>query len=411
MLSKTKLTDAVVARAALPPGRSEAVIWDTEVTGFGLRLRGGARTYIVAYRPAGLGRAVNTKRIRLGTPETIRTVADARKLAFATLGKVAAGGDPSKDRAEEKRRDKARVSKLLDRYEADLKRRNYVAWKMVLSVLRRRLKKHAEKDIAQLKGTDFAAIIEALERAGMQGAADEFRSRCRAFLAFCQVKAKVIDSNPLYGYRRQRATRSDRLTKQRHGRALSDNEIVRVWNAAKKGTVFGRFVRFLIITGCRRGEGAGLERKMVDRTDPKKVVINLPATFVKQGRGHTIGVSKQLDALFAICPVDSRSDLMFPSARTGGPMSGWNKMTAALVKDSGVDFTFHDLRRTFRTGLSHLGIDTETAELSLGHARENLIEIYDRDNGAERVRAAFEAWSTHVDRVIQGAKASPGAFG
>nr|WP_031215818.1 tyrosine-type recombinase/integrase [Mesorhizobium sp. LSHC424B00] len=300
------------------------------------------------------------------------------------------------------------MSVLLDRYEADLKRRKYVAWKMVMSLLRRRLKKHAEKDIAELKGTDFAAIVETLERTGMQGAADEFRSRCRAFLAFCQVKAKVIDANPLYGYRRQRATRSDRLAKTKHGRALSDDELVRVWNAALPATVFGRFVRFLILTGCRRGEGAGLERKMLDRRNPKAVAVNLPATFVKQGRGHTLGVSKQLDALFALCPVDSRSDLMFPSARTGGLMSGWNKMTAALVKESGVDFTFHDLRRTFRTGLSRLGIDTETAELSLGHARENLIEIYDRDNGADRVRTAFEAWSSHVDRVVSAAPA--GAF-
>ncbi|CDX62887.1 conserved hypothetical protein [Mesorhizobium plurifarium] len=411
MLSKTKLTDAVVARAELPPGKSEAVIWDTEVTGFGLRLRAGVRTYIVSYRPAGQGRAANSKRIKLGTPETIKTAADARKLAFATLGKVAAGGDPAKDRAEEKRRDKARVSMLLDRYEADLKRRNYVAHKMVMSLLRRRLKKHADKDIAELKGTDFAAIIEALERAGMQGAADEFRSRCRAFLAFCQVKAKVINTNPLYGYRRQRATRSDRLAKKQHGRALSDDELVRVWNAAKPDTVFGRFVRFLILTGCRRGEGAGLERTMLDRRDPKKVVINLPATFVKQGRGHTIGVSDQLAAVLDLCPVDSRSDLMFPSARTGGPMSGWNKMTAALVKDSGVDFSFHDLRRTFRTGLSRLGIDTETAELALGHARENLIEIYDRDSGAERVRTAFEAWSNHVDTIVKAAQSSVGAFG
>ncbi|MER8536065.1 tyrosine-type recombinase/integrase [Mesorhizobium sp. M1005] len=324
---------------------------------------------------------------------------------------MAAGGDPAKDRAEEKRRDKARVSTLLDRYEADLKRRNYVAHKMVMSLLRRRLKKHADKDIAELKGTDFAAVIEALERAGMQGAADEFRSRCRAFLAFCQVKAKVIDTNPLYGYRRQRATRSDRLATKQHGRALPDDELVKVWNAAKPETVFGRFVRFLILTGCRRGEGAGLERKMVDRTDPKDAAINLPAIFVKQGRGHSIGVAKQLDALFALCPVDARSDLMFPSMRTGGAMSGWNKMTAALVKDSGVDFSFHDLRRTFRTGLSRLGIDTETAELALGHARENLIEIYDRDNGAERVRTAFEAWSNHVDRVVRAAQAATGAFG
>lgn len=81
-------------------------------------------------------------------------------------------------------------------------------------------------------------------------------------------------------------------------------------------------------------------------------------------------------------------------------MSGWNKMLARLVKDSGVKFTLHDLRRSFRTGLSQIGIDTETAELALGHAREHLVEIYDRTNGSARVRAAFHAWSWHIESLI-----------
>ena len=42
--SKVKLTDAFVARATIPNGKIEAVIWDAEVTGFGLRLRGDAVT-------------------------------------------------------------------------------------------------------------------------------------------------------------------------------------------------------------------------------------------------------------------------------------------------------------------------------------------------------------------------------
>jgi hypothetical protein len=41
--------------------------------------------------------------VKLGTPETIKTAAEARKRARAALGTVAAGGDPAADRAELKR--------------------------------------------------------------------------------------------------------------------------------------------------------------------------------------------------------------------------------------------------------------------------------------------------------------------
>lgn len=405
MLSKVKLTDAVVSRAELPEGKAEHMVWDTDVSGFGLRLRGETKSYIIAYRPAGQGRSANMKRVKIGSPETIKTAAEARKIAFAMLGKVAAGGDPAKDRAEEKRRAKSRVADLLDRYEEDLERRNYVAKGMVMNLLRRELKKYADRDIAELKGADYASVIESLERRGLSGAAEEFRSRCRAFLAFCMMKAKVIDANPLYGFRRQRATRADRLAKQEHGRALSDNELAAVWLAASPATVFGRFVRFLILTGCRRGEGAGVSRAMVDRSDPEKPVIDFPAAFVKQGRGHKVSITDQLEELLSLCPTSASTDLLFPSNRTGGQMSGWNKMTAALVKESGVQFTFHDLRRTFRTGLSRLGVDTETAELALGHAREHLIEIYDRQEGSEKVHDAFKIWALHVTSIASAEQA------
>lgn len=394
--SKAKLTDAVVARAALPGGKREGVIWDTEVTGFGLRLRGATKTYVVSYRPAGAGRSATMRRLKLGTPDTIPTASEARRIARTALGKVAAGADPAAERAEAKRRAKARICDLLDRYEADLQRRRYVARAMVVSVLRRRLKPHLAKDIAELRGTDYAAIVEKLERAGMPGAAEAFRSRCRAFLTWCVVKAKVLDANPLFGHRKERATRADRLARGRHGRALSDDEIAAVWRAADPGTTFGRFVRYLILTGCRRGEGAGLSRTMLD---PEGGAIHLPPQFVKQGRGHLVPITPPLSEVLAACPHDARSDLFFPSSRTGGPMSGWNKLTAGIVKRSGVQFSFHDLRRTFRTGLSRLGVDGDTAERALGHARENLVEIYDRSEGVEALRDAFGRWARHVQAI------------
>lgn len=414
MLStKQKLTDALVAKAALPDGKAETVLWDTDVTGFGLRIRGDAKSYIVTYRPVGAGRSANAKRVKLGSPETIATATEARRLARALLGRVAAGGDPAAERQTEKRRSKSRIADLLIRYDADLERRGYTQRSFTLSMLRRRLVRHLEKDIGELKGIDYAAIIEKLEGDGLRGAADGFRARCRAFLSWCVSDAKVLESNPLFGMRKRRHTRADRLAKTQHGRALSDDEIAALWLAADPATVFGRYIRFLVLTGCRRGEGAGLARVMIDK---RRNLIELPATFTKQGRPHIVPITPALARVLAACPVEADVPYVFASWKTGRPMSGFNTLTEKLVAGSGVPFALHDLRRSFRTGLSRLGVATEVAELAIGHARAELIEIYDRDRGEERIRAAVEAWAAHVETVVaaeeirRATEAGQGAF-
>lgn len=392
MTRKHRLTDALVKSAALPAGKAEAIIWDADVTGFGLRLRPKSKSFVLAYRPAGAGRTSNMKRLKLGTPATIDP-AEARKLARVALGRILAGADPAGERAEQKRRMKARVSDLLTRYDAELERREYVNRATVISGLRSRLAPHANRDIREVTGADLAAIIEGLERAGKAGAAEDFRSRCRAFLGWCVSKAKIIETSPLAGFRKERATRADRVAKAQHGRSLSDAELQKVWAAASPTTTFGRLVRFLILTGCRRGEAAGLTWPMVDR---KGELVRFPASFMKQGRGHLIPIAPALLKLFDGCPVDSRSDLVFASPKTGGEISGWSKYLQGVTKASGVDFTLHDLRRTFRTGLSRLGVDDDTAELALGHARSSLEQIYNRDEAVKALRAAFELWANHV---------------
>ncbi|WPP04233.1 site-specific integrase [Methylocella tundrae] len=247
-----------------------------------------------------------------------------------------------------------------------------------------------------MSGADLWAIIEALQKVGKEGAAEDFRSRARAFFTWC-VKSKALDANPLLGYRKERSTRADRISKQEHGRALSDVELAKVWQAASLGAPFGRLIRFLILTGCRRGEGAGLTWPMVDRADG---VINLPAAFVKQGRGHSVPIAPALADLLDVCPISAGSDLVFPSVRSGGLMSGWSDLTGALSKTAGVDFKLHDLRRTFRTGLSRLGVNSDLAELAMGHARVGLEATYNRDAGLAALRVAFELWSAHVEQIV-----------
>jgi len=402
MAEKKRLTDAVVKAAELPPGKSEAVLWDSEVTGFGVRLRPQSKSYILSYRPVGAGRSSNMKRLKLGTPATIASASEARKLALVALGRILSGADPAAERAEQKRRLKSRVSDLLERYDGELERRGYVNRKTVISGLRARLTPHLNRDIRDVTGADLAAIIEALEKEGKGGAAEDFRSRCRAFLTWCAAKAKVIEASPLAGFRRERATRAHRVAKAQHGRALSDREIANVWKAADPATAFGRLVRFLILTGCRRGEAAGLTWAMVDRDAG---LVRLPAAFVKQGRGHLAPIAPALAAVFDACIIDARSNLVFPSAKTGGQISGWSKYLQRVTKAAKVDFSLHDLRRTFRTGLSRLGVDDDTAEIALGHARTNLEQIYNRDEALTALREAFELWATHVE-TLAGASAA-----
>ena len=59
---------------------------------------------------------------------------------------------------------------------------------------------------------------------------------------------------------------------------------------------------------------------MVDRGRAR---IDLPATFTKQARGHTVYISEALGLVLDGCEIDARNpELVFPLPRTGGLIAG-----------------------------------------------------------------------------------------
>ena len=390
------MNDRLVAETALPVGKTDLILWDTEVTGFALRVRPSGKSWIVAYRPRGAGRSAHMKRLKLASVGVLPRAAAARQLAREALGRVANGGDPLAERRAAKVKEQARLVDLLDRYDQDLARRSYVNRATVIAGLKAKMAMLLQRDVREITGADLALIVERLEQAGRHGAAQDFRSRARAFFQWAVVKARMLTVNPFAGLRKERTTRADRITKAEHGRALSDEELAAVWAAADPTTAFGRLLRFYILTGCRRGEGAGLTRAMLDEAGAR---IELPARFTKQGRAHVVFVTPPLAELLSHCPIDARSDLLFASPKSGGQMSGWTPMLRAFAKRCPVAFELHDLRRTFRTGLSRLGIEPDIAELALGHARAGLEATYNRDRREALVRVAFERWADHVSNI------------
>ena len=95
------------------PGEKPRIVWDTRLTGFGLKvIPSGTLSFIVNYRADGDGCKAPNRRMTIGRHGKI-SVAKARQKAQEILGEAAGGKDPSKTR-----REKCAMPSLGDVFEA-----------------------------------------------------------------------------------------------------------------------------------------------------------------------------------------------------------------------------------------------------------------------------------------------------
>src|SRR5262249_39893437 len=88
-----KLNIKNTSELALPPGSRDAVFWDDDIAGFGIRIRaGGSRNWVYRYRIGKKQRA-----IKLGSANAV-PLAVARKNASELAAKIALGADPALDK-------------------------------------------------------------------------------------------------------------------------------------------------------------------------------------------------------------------------------------------------------------------------------------------------------------------------
>jgi integrase len=64
-------------------------------------------------------------------------------------------------------------------------------------------------------------------------------------------------------------------------------------------------------------------------------------------------------------------------------------------------FTLHDIRRTFRTALSSLGIAPHIAELCLAHRQPGLARTYDLHRFDREKRDALNRWTAHLLAIVE----------
>jgi integrase len=165
---------------------------------------------------------------------------------------------------------------------------------------------------------------------------------------------------------------------------------------------YGRIVRLLMLTGCRRVEIGDLRWSEINLETRS---ITLPGSRTKNGREHVVPLCDAAVAIIEAIPRRDR-ELVFGIGRGG--FNGWAKAKGNIDKllQFKTPWTLHDIRRTVRTGLGMLGVLPHVAEASLNHLPPKLIRTYDRNTYAAEKRAALELWANHLAIAIAQA---PGA--
>ena len=390
-----EFTKQSLAVLRLPEGKDDHFEWDDTMPNFGVRLRrGGARTWIAQYRIAG-----RQRRASLGDIRKV-TIEDARKAARKRFAQVELGVDPGADRAAKARADLT-LGKVVSAYLAarqDMWRPS--SRKPIRYYLEVLWKPLHERPIETVKRADVAARLHVLAKENGRVAAARARANLSALYTWA-MKEGFCEANPVA------ATNDPAAGIQPRERVLSDAEIGAVWQACQDDD-FGKIVKLLILTGCRRDEIGKLKWSEVDINAG---TVTISGSRIKNHRTLELCLPPiALDILRATEPTEGREYVFSANGKGFGAWS-WSmlqlhsRITHALGRAL-EPWVLHDLRRTFRTGLGRIGIAPHIAELCINHVKGGVEAIYDKYTYQPQIKAALAAWGAHVLSLVEGRPAT-----
>lgn len=266
-----KLTVATVRTAELPAGKSEAIFFDDDIPGFGLRLReGGSQSFVFQYKIGD-----KQRRMALGKA-TALNLAEIRKLALQHYASVRRGEDPAPDKADAVRQVSETFKFYVDQY-LDALRQRYRP--RSFTEIQRHLTKHAKPlhqiQLAKITRRDVAAVIVAVTNVAGAPTANRVRSSVSAFFTWAMGRG-LAENNPVIGTEKNEEKFRDRV--------LTPAELRLIWNALDD-TPHGACIKLLALTGQRLNEIGSLRWSEVHDDE-----IILPAERTKNGRPHAAAV-------------------------------------------------------------------------------------------------------------------------
>jgi integrase len=375
-----RLTEGFI-KGLVPPERGSRLIWDTELTGFAVRVFAptkahseGARTFLVSYWLNGTER-----RLRIGSwPDW--SVMAARAEAKAVRQRVDRGEDPASERR--KRREAPIMLDLAERYKLEhLPRKSRQSQHddgvMIGHILRII---GADRKVADVHHGDIVALHRAITKSGHPVLANRVVSCASRMFALALLPMAGEDKpwrdhaqgNPCKGVERNPEQAKDRF--------LSPAEIAAVIDGldAYGRTSAADCIRLILLSGCRPGEAMLATWAQFDAQPGYWIKA---AATTKQRKEHRLPLSAP--ALQLLADIRARrgevgpDDYAFPGQRAGQPLQQLRTCWDVVCKHAGLSNTrIYDLRHTFAAMGAGGGLGLPIIGRLLGHTQARTTQRY-----------------------------------
>jgi integrase len=382
-----RFTQDSIEALTLPKGKSDLVLWDPTLPGFGVRVRQTSKTWRAQYRVAGQQRSES-----LGDVRKVKLEA-ARKIARERFALVELGRDPQDEIV--KARGGLMLAKAVERY-LDFKRdrlrsSSFEAAKLHLTTHWKAL---LDRPLDSLTRADVAAELQVISKERGPVAAQRARANLSSLLGWCcregllEVNCAANTNNPAEG----RPSRD---------RVLSLNEIKQIWIACEACGSFGDIVKLLLLTGQRRCEISDAKWHEIDFD---KAELVLAAERVKNKRSHTVPLSAPALSIFKkIRQRGAEGERVFDTL-------SWTYNKAVLDRNIATldapppRWVLHDLRRSAATHMMEIGVQPHVVEQILNHRsghRAGVAGTYNRASYATEVRSALARWAEALLAAVE----------
>ncbi len=406
MSTELRFNKTALDALPLPPRGTRVYYRDTEVKGLQLQVTGhGARTFYLYRRIHG-----KPTRVKLGCYPDIGP-AKARRLAEKAIGEIAEGKDPHAERRARRSRG-VTLEKAFNRYlvaRQNLKPKTRYDYTRVMATAfpdwqPRRVveitkdmvaRRHAR--LGRDRGEAYANLAMRILRAVLNFAALQYEdSAGRPLLPENPVK-RLSQTRTWYRERRRR-------TYIAAYDLPSWYEAVEALRGEGEGTMaetVADFLQFVLFTGLRRQEAAALRWAQVD-LKARTVTV----TDTKNREDHTLPLSDFLASLLTRRQAVATSPYVFPGEGPTGALVEPRYQRAKVIERSGVEFTIHDLRRTFITVAERLDIPAYALKRLLNHKMANDVTAGYIVTDVERLRRPMQQIT---DYLLSAAGARPSA--
>jgi integrase len=244
-----------------------------------------------------------------------------------------------------------------------------------------------KRPIASIRRKEIVRLLDNIEDNNGQGQADTILAIIRRVMNWHAVRDDDFRSPIVRGMRRYKKPPRERV--------LNDDELRAVWRAADSMQgPFGHYIKFLLLTACRRDEAAHLTWDEIVGDD-----WTLPAARNKVKRDLTRPLSASALAVLDKVPRIAGSNSVFTS--NGGRLGGITRRKREFNQACGVTgWTLHDLRRTARSLMGRSGVPSEHAERCLGHTIPGVEGVYNRYPYRDEMLLAYEKLATLIGQIV-----------